>query len=96
MARLSISRDAKKDLRDIFAYIAVDNVSAARRTISVLHDKFLVLAAQPGIGRRRDEIKPGYQSHPVDSYVIYYRLAKGIVRILRVIHGARDLGKLFQ
>jgi toxin ParE1/3/4 len=96
VARLSVSRDAKKDLRDIFAYIAVDNVSAARRTIAVHNDKFLALAAQPGIGRRRDEIKPGYQSHPVHRYVIYYRFAKGIVRILRFIHGARDFGKLFQ
>lgn len=94
MARLSISRDAKKDLREIFVYIARDNVAAARRMLSLFHQSFSAIAAQPGIGRRRDELKAGYQSHATGNYVIYYRIANGIVRILRVLHGARDLQRL--
>jgi toxin ParE1/3/4 len=94
VARLTVSRDARKDLSDIFIYIARDNVAAARRILSLFHHRFRTIAAQPGIGRRRDELKAGYQSHASGNYVIYYRFANGIVRILRVLHGARDLKSL--
>jgi toxin ParE1/3/4 len=94
VARLSVSRDASKDLTEIFAYIARDDIADARRILSLFHQRFATLAAQPGIGRRRDELKAGYQSHAAGNYVIYYRFANGIVRILRVLHGARDLKKL--
>ena len=77
MARLSVSRDAKKDLIEIFVYIARDNVPAARRILSLFHRKFSVIAAQPGIGRRRDELKAGYRSHSAGNYVIYYRFVRG-------------------
>jgi toxin ParE1/3/4 len=78
----------------MFVYIAHDNLAAARRILSLFYQKFRIIAAQPGIGRRRDELKAGYQSHAAGNYVIYYRFANGIVRILRVLHGARDLKKL--
>jgi toxin ParE1/3/4 len=94
VARFNVSREARKDLSEIFVYIARDNVAAARRVLSLFHQKFRAIAAQPGIGRQRDELKAGYQSHTADNYVIYYRFANGIVRILRVLHGARDLKKL--
>jgi toxin ParE1/3/4 len=86
--------NARKDLGEIFAYIARDNVAAARRILSLFYRKFSAVATQPSIGRRRDELKAGYQSHAAGNYVIYYRFANGIVRILRVLHGARDLKRL--
>ena len=94
MARLTVSTGAKRDLSAIFVYIAHDNLAAARRILSLFYQKFRIIAAQPGIGRRRDELKAGYQSQAAGNYVIYYRFANGIVRILRVLHGARDLKKL--
>jgi toxin ParE1/3/4 len=96
VAGLSVSRDAKRDLGDIFLYIARDSVGSARRMLALFHEKFQAIAIQPGIGRMRDEIKAGYQSHAVGNYVIYYRQVKGTIRILRVVHGARDIEKLFK
>jgi toxin ParE1/3/4 len=96
VARVCVSRAAKGDLSDIFLFIARDSPKAARRMLSVLYEKFQALAQQPGIGRRRDELRAGYQSHPAGNYVIYYRYAKATLRILRVVHGARDIRKLFE
>jgi plasmid stabilization system protein ParE len=54
VARFNVSREARKDLSEIFVYIARDNVAAARRVLSLFHQKFRAIAAQPGIGRQRD------------------------------------------
>ena len=95
MARLSVSPDAKQDLVEVFLFIAQDNLSAARRMHSQFHQTFLTIAGQPSIGRSRDELAAGIRSLAVGKYVIYYRRAGRAVRILRLLHGARDIEKLY-
>lgn len=51
---------------------------------------FELLAKNPEMGRRRSDIRVGLRSHSLGSHVAYYRIAKGEVQILRVLHGARD------
>jgi hypothetical protein len=49
-------------------------------------------------GRKRDDgLRPDVRSFPAGDYLILYRVDKkrGVL-ILRVIHGARDLDRLFQ
>ena len=36
------------------------------------------------------------RSHSVDNYVIYYRHKKKLLTILHIVHGARDVTKLFR
>ena len=40
--------------------------------------------------------KIGIRSHTVDDYVVYYRHKKGLVTVLHVVHGARDVTELFR
>ena len=48
----------------------------------------------PGVGRKWDEIKPGYRSISEGEYVIFYRLkTDDAVEVMRIVHGKRDLGK---
>lgn len=55
-------------------------------------DRFLLLAAYPHIGRRRDEdLRPGLRSFPVGESVIIYRVENQDVLILRVLRGSRDI-----
>lgn len=75
----------------MFLYIAQDNLDAARRVHSRLNQALLTIARQPGIGRRRAEVLAGVRSLAVGKYVVYYRQAEGAVRILRVLHGAREI-----
>jgi toxin ParE1/3/4 len=95
MARLTITESARADLREIGAFIAQDSPAAARRVVERLRTQARKLAATPGIGRSRKDLRPDLFSFPVGRHVLFYRpQADGIV-LVRVIHGARDLPALF-
>jgi toxin ParE1/3/4 len=49
------------------------------------------LGENPYLGRRRDELRRGYRGFPVGQYVIFYRVAEPGVRIVRILHGRRDV-----
>jgi plasmid stabilization system protein ParE len=66
----------------------------ARRLRGAVERAAVTLGRHPELGRRRDEDGlPGLRSLPVPGfpYVILYELAAGKARVLRVLHGARDL-----
>ena len=95
MVQIVKSPRAKTDLVEIWDYIAEDSEARADAFVAKIHEKFLVLADRPGIGRLRDELEKDIRSLPVGRYVIFYRpLAEGI-EIVRVLHGSRDLGAIF-
>jgi len=86
---------AKADLAEIWEFIADDSDAHADAFIDLIDQKFQVLAHQPGIGRRRDELADGLRSFPVGRYVIFYLTVSGGVQIVRILHGARDLESTF-
>src|SRR5208282_1257453 len=97
MADLHISSEAEADLDAIWLYVAKESQSIEHAEL--LLDRFAVffswLAKNPYLGRQRDEIRPGYRSFPVGSYVVFYRLvAAEEILVLRVIHSDRDLGEI--
>jgi toxin ParE1/3/4 len=63
---------AEIDLLEIWLYIARRSVAAANRMIDKLTSDAKMLAEFPGLGRRRDDIKPGLRSWPVGNYLIFY------------------------
>ena len=95
MKRVRVTRDAERDLDEIWLHIARDNVDAANHLVDELASRFVLIRSAPGMGRSRDELKPGIRSHSVGSYVIYYRVTRAYVSILHVIHGARDPKRVF-
>jgi len=95
MSLFRVTAQAEADLRAIWLYIAEDNLKAADRLIDAVNRRYPVLAGFPALGRPRDEIRAGVRSLAVGNYVIYYRRIRGGVEILRVIHGARDVERLF-
>ena len=95
MARLTITESARADLREIRDYIAKDNPAAARRFVERLRTQARKLAAMPGIGRSRKDLRPDLFSFPVGRHVLFYRPQPGGIVLVRVIHGARDLPALF-
>ena len=94
MKRLIIAPSAIRDLQGIHDFIADDNVDAASRYIETLYSRFDLLCHQPGIGRKRDEVVPGYRSIVEGEYVIFYQpMPDDTLEIKRIIHSKRDLGK---
>jgi toxin ParE1/3/4 len=96
MKRIRVSADARADLDEIWSYIAFrDSESRANAVIDQLNSRLPLIASAPAIGRKRESIAPGMRSLPLGAYIIFYREMETHVSILRVVHAARSLRKLF-
>jgi toxin ParE1/3/4 len=97
MGRVLKTPEAELDLIDIWLHISEDSVRAADAVWARFEEKFALLSDHPLIGPAREELGAGLRSFPVDNYLVFYRpLVEGDgVALLRVIHGARDLRRLF-
>ena len=83
---------ARVDLAEIWSYIADDSEAAADRFLDALEVKFALLATQPRMGRQRDELRADLRSFPAGRYVIFYLANADGIELVRVLHGARDIG----
>jgi toxin ParE1/3/4 len=88
------SPKARADILEIWLYIAERNPAAADRVLDAIENICGLIAVQPLIGRERSEIAPGIRSFAVMSWVIFYRPDDEFIDIVRIVHGARDLGEL--
>jgi len=93
-----LAPQAADDLDSIWYYVAKESSSleTANRLVDTMADRFLALASFPYLGRsREDYFGPGCRSLAVGEYVIVYWVENEDVLILRVLHGRRDLERLF-
>lgn len=95
MAQFTVSPTARRDITDIWKYIAADSVHHATRWREQLYELFLLLAAQPRIGLASDELEPGTRRFPFGNYLIYYRITRRGIQVTHVVHGKRDQRKAF-
>lgn len=95
MKNLIVSPPARADLREIWDYIAGDNLNAADALSETFYEKFELLRATPEAGRERKDLKIGLRSFPIGRYVIFYRVSEDAVEIVRVMHSARDVNSVF-
>jgi plasmid stabilization system protein ParE len=92
--RFKLSPEAAADVREIWEYIAQDSIRAARRVRLQILDACRMIAANPHIGHKREDLTPkAVLFWPVGSYLIVYR-AQPSIEIVRVLHAARDVGSL--
>jgi toxin ParE1/3/4 len=83
------------DVLDIVRWIRADNPAAALRFIDAFKSTVEQLSRMPEIGRARPDLgAPETRSWRVKGfrkYLIFYEAFPDRVRLLRVLHGARDL-----
>jgi toxin ParE1/3/4 len=92
-----LAPEAETDLEEVWLHIASNSsVETADRFVDALTDRFLLLAAHPYAGRRRDDLLPDIRFFPVGDYVVLYFVEHSEVLITRVVHGSRDLEALFE
>lgn len=97
MSRVTRSATSRKDLYEIWLHIAADNFDAADELIDLIEEQIAQLSDFPGMGTRRDELRPGLRSLPVRKYLIFYtERSRGGMHLVRVMHGARNLRKIFK
>ena len=95
MKRALFSPAARDDLFEIWFYISGDNERAADTFIDRLESTCQVLANSPGVGRHRPELGQLVHSFALGNYVVFYEPDRKGIKVLRVLHGARDIHLAF-
>ena len=96
MSRYVLTDLAKQDVREIVSYIRKRNPQSARKVQAELREAMRRLAEFPLIGHYRDDIThEPLRFWSVYSYLIAYRPDTKPLQIIRMVHGARDLRRLF-
>lgn len=87
-----LSKEADLDLDDIFDYTEVDfGFDQAITYLLDLDAVFQSLVKNPEIGRKRDELRFGLYSIVEQEHTIFYRIIEDYIRIVRVLHGHKDI-----
>jgi len=87
---------SRRDYLTIWSHIARDNAEAADHLVRTFDQKVQLLSESPHAGRARSELRPRLRSFPVGSYTLFYRPIRGGIQLVRIVHGARDLGQIFK
>lgn len=85
------TQQARRDLREIWHYIDQNDTGAADRQLRRIADKIAQIAQVPEMGRPRPELGETLRSAVVGRYLIFYELQPGKLRVVRVMHTARDI-----
>ena len=89
-----LSQEADKDLDEIFDYTQKEfGFDQAVKYLTQFEDLFALMVDNPALGKKREEIRSGLRSFPMAEHVVFYRILKDRIRIVRVLHGSRDLPK---
>jgi len=98
VSRFRLSPEAEKDLDDIRLYLMRNGgAGAARHVLSEIRRALRVIAENPGIGHRREDLTDEpVKFWPVFSYLIVYEPTMRPIGIVRVLHGAQDVEGKFR
>ena len=94
--KVVFSEEADSDLFQILTYIAARNRVAAIDLANLFNTKIESLAHFPFIGRERSYFARGLRSAVVEIYVIFYRVERERILIVRMLDGRRDIEAEFE
>lgn len=92
--RVEVSATAIDDLVEIGAYIALDNPERAWSFVADIRQHCDSLGTFPHRAPTRSDLPRDVRAKAYRGYLIVYRVLGNVVRIERVLHGARDLGRI--
>lgn len=95
MPRLVILPAARADLIEIGDFIAQDNPGRALSFLAEIEAKMRQAAERPESFPSRDDVREGLRSTRHGRYLIFFLNRDEEVQIIRVLHGARDLPRVF-
>ena len=100
--RVTRSGRAREDLIEIYVYLAERSTDAAERFLRMAESTFLRISELPGLGRRWESPLAKLAGLRVTSipkfrnYLVFYKPVSSGIKIIRVLHGARDLHRLIE
>jgi toxin ParE1/3/4 len=90
-----VSPSAETDLSEIAHFIRDDNPERALSFVNEIFDRFYVIAERPESFPAKDGFFVGLRSCLHKKYLILFVDNHDHVRIVRVVHGSRNLPLLF-
>lgn len=90
MKPIELAPAARADLHDIALYIAEESPDRAESFVAELEARFAVIGERPLSFPARDDVSPGLRSAPHGRYRILFRDLAHTVRVVRILHSARD------
>ena len=88
---------AECDVCDILEYLRQQDPRAEKSVRNKLYEEFREIAKMPSTGHRhRDVPDPVVRVRKVCSYLIFYNVEARPVQILRVLHGKRNIKRIFR
>ncbi len=102
MKKIVIRARAKRDLRNHALHISKDRPSSADAFIHAVYSTFEQLVHMPEMGMVFETIDGKLTNmrrirvRGFDYYLVFYVSANETLRIVRIIHAARDIEKLFR
>lgn len=93
---------ADLDLMECFSYLAQRNPVSARRFLDAVEKTLVEIETRPDNGhrylhaRREDEDWRYVRVEGFKNYLVFYRLTHTQVEVVRIVHGSRDLERIFQ
>lgn len=95
MKRLDYLPTARRDLAGIFDYLETQaDADVATLALERIYEAALRLEQYPESTPARPDISEDFRSLVVGRYLVLYRVRDDSVDVVRVVHGARDLGRL--
>jgi toxin ParE1/3/4 len=96
--RYVLAPEAALDLVQIWRYLKKQSsIEIADRVESVIREKIVFLATNPGAGHwRKDLTDEVVKFFPVYSYLIVYRPETKPLQVVSILHGRRDVEQLLR
>jgi addiction module RelE/StbE family toxin len=93
--RIRWTEHARRDLLEIFAFIAEDRPGAARGVVAAIRKSMASTCEHPLIGRVVPELEvSNLRERIVPPYRVIYQLRREEIIVLTVIHDRRDLVRM--
>lgn len=97
MNKFILSQKADDDVEELYADgVCKFGKPQAIKYLEELNLMFIFISENPEIGKKRNEIKIKLVSFPYGSHIIFYRIFKTHIRIVRILYGGRDLIKFLK
>jgi toxin ParE1/3/4 len=100
--QIIIDPAADRDIDEQLAYLADRSVDVAVRYLEATEQTFEFLALTPGIGAEFPHDHPrlaGVRKWPIngfENYLAFYITDEESIRIIRILHGARDVERILR
>jgi toxin ParE1/3/4 len=88
---------SRRDYAAIWDYVAEHaSPETADALLRAFDSKLALLAQLPGVGQACPELRPRLRRFPVGRYLLFYRPTRDGIELIRVLHGARDVRRIFR